>query len=333
LMGNALKKALECYMKADSLDRLPDNKGRVKPKFSSKIVDRTLSFKLAFPDAGAYYYNKKDYLNAIDMFEQYMRYPSIPYLKGRGLEKDTMINLLKFNSAISATFAKRMDIAAKYFEEVKDSVKSDDDRAMVYANLSAAYESMKDTTNMLRIYQLGARKFPREQYYTNNLINHYIARNSLPDALTWINSSLEQDSKSAALWNLKGRILEKEMDKSTLTDKSDLLKGVLACYEKAIEIDPNFADALGSIGRIYYNKAVEELQKVNEIKDDKKYKAEKTKLKVSFEKARPYFEKALQQSPNDKDYVTALRGIYYNLDNDAKYKEMDELYRQLTTKK
>ncbi len=319
LMGESLKKALECYIKADSLDRLPDKKGRVRPKYTQKIVDRTLSFQRAFPDAGAFYYQKKDYLKAIDMFEQYMRYPHIPFLKGRGLENDTLINVLKFNSGFSATQAKRLDIAAKFFEQIKDSVKSDEERAVIYANLSTSYESMKDTANMLRIYQLGATKFPKEQYYTKNLINYYIAKKKMGDALQWINKSLEQDEKSAVLWNLKGRILE--------NDKN--VEEAMKCYEKAIELDPELADALGSIGRIYYNNAVEELQRVNEIKDDKKYKVEKNKLKASFEKAKPYLEKAHKLEPNFKDYIVALRGIYYNIDNNAKYKEMEELYNKL----
>lgn len=335
LMGESLKKAVECYIKADSLDRLPDKKGRVKPKFSAKIVDRTLKFQKAFTDAGAYFYNKKEYLKAIDMFEQYMRYPHIPFLKGRGLEKDTLINTLKFNSAISAAYAKRMDIAARYFEELKDTIESEEDRKMIYANLSLAYEQLKDTANMLRIYQLGAKKYPREQApnYSRNLINHYILKNSLDEALVWINESLRLEENSAPLWNLKGRILDKELEKYPEPERSEKLKEVMACYEKAIELDPNMADALGSIGRIFYNKAVEDLTKVNEIKDDKKYKAEKAKLKASFEKAKPYFEKAHKVEPTDKDYITALRGIYYNTGEDAKYKEMEELYNKIVLKK
>ena len=154
------------------------------------------------------------------------------------------------------------------------------------------------------------------------------------DALKWINASLEQDEKNAALWHLKGRIIEKEIDSNPkATNNEEKLKEVIACYEKAIEIDPNMAEALGNLGRIYYNTAVDELQKVNEIKDDKKYKVEKAKLKAIFEKPKPYFERAYKLEPENGSFITALRGIYYNTDDNAKYKEMDEKFKKLSEKK
>lgn len=136
----------------------------------------------------------------------------------------------------------------------------------------------------------------------------------MDEAMTWIEKAISQDEKSGALWNVKGRILEndKKMDEA------------IASYEKAIELDPEMADPLGNIGRIIYNSAVEELERVNAIKDDRLYLKEKAKLKDIFSKALPYFEKAYELNPKERDYVIALRGIYYNLGQDAKYKEMEE---------
>jgi tetratricopeptide (TPR) repeat protein len=330
LMGESLKKALQYYTVADSLDRLPDKKGKVKPKYTQKIVDKVLRFRLAFPDAGAHFYRQNQYMKAVDMFEQYINYPKLPFLRGRGLENDTLITTLKYNSALSALTANRYDVAAKYLEEVKDSIKDEKERSYIYLNLSEVYQKMKDSTNMLRMYQLGARKFPKERYYTSNLINHYINKEAMGEALVWINSSLEQDANSAVLWHLKGRIIEKEIDKNPKApENAEKMKEVIACYEKAIELDPKMVEGLVNIGRIYYNTAVEELQKVNDIKDDKKYKAEKAKLKAIFEKPKPYFEKAYELEPENRECIIALRAIYYNTDNNAKYKEMDDKYNKL----
>ena len=58
-----------------------------------------------------------------------------------------------------------------------------------------------------------------------------------------------------------------------------------------------------------FNKAVEELERVNAIKDDRVYLKEKAKLKDIFAKALPYFEKAYELNPKERDYVIALRGI------------------------
>ncbi len=336
VMGESLKKALEYYTKADSLDNLPDKKGRIKPKFSEKIVERTLKVRPVFPDVGADFHKQSQFMKAVDMFDLYINYSKIPYLRkrGLGLEHDTLINTLKYYSGISAVKAQRYDLVSKYFEDIKDSIKDEDERAYVYLSLSDSYRRLNDSVNLLRIYQLGARNFPKDKFYSTNLINHYINRNAMGDALKWINASLEQDEKNAALWHLKGRIIEKEIDSNPkATNNEEKLKEVIACYEKAIEIDPNMAEALGNLGRIYYNTAVDELQKVNEIKDDKKYKVEKAKLKAIFEKPKPYFERAYKLEPENGSFITALRGIYYNTDDNAKYKEMDEKFKKLSEKK
>jgi tetratricopeptide (TPR) repeat protein len=187
------------------------------------------------------------------------------------------------------------------------------DSKWIYARLSDDYSQLKDTVNMLRLFKAGAQKFPEESYYVRSLINYYINQNKMDEALSWINAAIDLDQKSAVLWNVKGRIME-----------SKNIEEAKACYQKSIDLDPNFAEALGNLGRIYYNKAVEELDRINAIRDDKKYKAEKLKLKTTFETPRPYFEKAYSINPNERDYVIALRGIYYNLGMDAQYQEMDK---------
>lgn len=319
LMGEAVKQALGYYLVADSLDKLPDAKGKVKPKFGEKIVDRVSAFQRTFTEAGSHFYEGKEYMKAFDMFNQYLNYPNIPFLKDKGLEKDTLRTLITYYCALSATQAGKPEIAVKYYEIVKDSI----DSPWIYARLSEDYANMKDSANMLRMYQLGAAKFPQEQFYTRNLINYYISLNKMSEAMTWIDAAIKSDEKSAVLWNVKGRILE--------NDKK--VEEAIKCYEKALELDPELSDAMGNIGRIYYNRAVEELERVNAIKDDRTYIKEKAKMKAIFEKPRPYFEKARTFNPEERDYIIALRGIYYNLQMTKDYDTMDKLLKEKTAEK
>jgi len=315
LMAESLKAAIGYYAKADSLDQLPDAKGKIKPKFRSKIAEKAKEFQRGFTDGGSYFYEQKQFKKALDMFSTYVQYPSMPFMKGKGCEKDTLIPLITYYCGLCATQCEAPQIAVKYYEQIKDSV----DSKWVYARLTDDYTSLKDTANMVRMYQLGAKKFPEEPYYVRNMVNYYINTNKMSEALVWINQAIEQDPKSAVLWNVKGRIQE--------NDKN--IEDAKACFNKALELDPNLADALGNIGRIYYNQAVEELDRINTIREDKKYRAEKVRLKELFAIPRPYFEKAHAINPKERDYVIALRGIYYNLDMDAKYQEMDSLLKTM----
>ena len=314
LMASAIESAQKYYLIADSLDKLPNAKGKIAPKYHAKIVEKVKTLQRGFTEGGSYYYEQKDYKNALRFFSAYINYPNIPQMEGLGLEKDTLLPLITYYCGLCATQAELPAEAVKYYEVVKDKM----DSKWIYARLCDDYSQLKDTANMLRMFKLGAQKFPEESYYVRSLINYYINQNKMEDALSWINAAIDLDQKSAVLWNVKGRILEnKNIEESK------------ACYQKSIDMDPNFAEALGNLGRIYYNKAVEELDRINAIRDDKKYKAEKAKLKTSFETPKPYFEKAYQLNPDERDYVIALRGIYYNLGMDAKYQEMDKKLKNM----
>lgn len=314
VMASAIESAQKYYLIADSLDKLPNAKGKIAPKYHAKIVEKVKGLQRGFTEGGSFYYEQKDFKNALRFFSAYINYPNIPQMQGLGLEKDTLLPLITYYCGLCATQAELPAEAVKYYEVVKDKM----DSKWIYARLCDDYSQLKDTVNMLRMFKLGAQKFPEESYYVRSLINYYINQNKMDDAMSWINAAIDLDQKSAVLWNVKGRILEnKNIEESK------------ACYQKSIDLDPNFAEALGNLGRIYYNKAVEELDRINAIRDDKKYKAEKAKLKTSFETPRPYFEKAYQLNPDERDYVIALRGIYYNLGMDAKYQEMDKKLKNM----
>jgi len=309
LMAVSIENAFNSYMTADSLDKLPNAKGKVAPKYHAKIIDKVKGLQRGFTEGGSFYYEQKDYKNALKFFDAYLNYQFIPQMAGLDLEKDTLIPLITYYCGLCATQAEMPAVAVKYYEIVKDNM----DSKWIYARLSDDYSQLKDTVNMIRLFKLGAQKFPEEQYYVRSLINYYINQNKMDEALNWINAAIKLDSTSAVLWNVKGRILETRNLEESKT-----------CYQKSIAYDPKFAEALGNLGRIYYNKAVEDLDRINSIRDDKKYKIEKAKLKTTFEVPLPYFEKAYQLNPNERDFVIALRGIYYNLGLEAKYKEMDE---------
>jgi len=329
LMASSVENAVQSFIVADSLDQLPNKKGKIAPKYHSKIVDKVKALQRGFTEGGSYYYDQKDYKNALKFFDAYINYQYLPQMKGLGLEKDTLIPLITYYCGLCASQAEMPAVAVKYFEVVKDGKES----KYLYARLSDDYSQLKDTVNMLRMFKLGVQKFPEEPYYVRNLINYYINQGKMAEALTWINQAIQLDPKSAILWNVKGRILESS-NSDVKNDKGDIivpadLEEAKACYQKAIDMDPSFSEALGNLGRIYYNKAVEELARINAIRDDKKYKAEKLKLKAMFQVPLPYFEKAYALSPDERENVIALRGIYYNLEMNAKYEEMDKKLKSM----
>ncbi len=320
LMAKSLANCYDSFVIADSLDQMPNDKGKVKPKFRKSITEMVKAMQNGFINSGSFYFKKQDYQSAIRMFEYYLDYPNLKFWTEEeklGYQKDTMIDEIQYYCGASASQDGDSKTAIKYFTMLLDVYKPQED---MYQFLIYEYGRLKDSVNLLEMYKMGVQKFPQNPFYARSLINVYLNKNDLAEALIWIDKAIEEDSVNATLWDVKGRIYESQKN----------LEEAERCFLKAIEMDPDFEPALGNVGRIYYNRAVEELDRVNAIRDDKIYRREKAKMKEVFEKPLPYMEKAHKFNPEERDYIIALRGIYYNLGKgyEKKYEEMDTLMKQ-----
>ena len=96
-------------------------------------------------------------------------------------------------------------------------------------------------------------------------------------------------------------------------EKQDL---ALADYKKAIELDPNNFDAQFNLGVYNYNRAADAYTKASKM-DLKTYqvlgKKYESEGKKHFEASVPYFEKALQLQPEDRNTLVSLQKVYFRL--------------------
>ena len=124
-----------------------------------------------------------------------------------------------------------------------------------------------------------------------------------------MNAAIQKDPNNAQLYDVMGRVYEGLKDYAKAEE----------FFTKAYSLDSENADILSNLGRVYYNQGVNKLGEANAITDSQKYQEESAKAKALFEKAMPYFEKVHQLKPDDRDCMTALRGIYYNLNMGDKF--------------
>lgn len=340
LMATALMKCYDCMEIADSLDQAPNAKGKVRPKFRKQIVEIVDVIKPGFINAGGFYFKNQQYENAIAAFEYYLDYPNLPFWeeeKRQALATDSMIPTMQYYCGACASQSNNSELALKYFDILDKTYQAENrpvkEQEEMFQFMIYEYGRLKDSVALLDMYKIGVQRFPFNTFYARSLVNEYLSKNDLNSALDWIDLAINQGDSTAIFFNLKAQILEHKGD----------VKAAEQFYLKAIEKDPEFADAMGSLGRIYYNEAVEELDRVNAIKNDREYRAAKAKMETFFLKPLPYMEKAHQVNPQERDYIVALRGIYYNLQNiyygakktalskeyEAKYKEMDAKMKSL----
>lgn len=326
---NSIAKEYEYFMKCYEIDILPNEKGKVKPKYADEIRANLLMCRNSFIDAGNYYSKKEDFAAAVKSFETYLSYNDLPVMapiskKDEPLKKDTTYHSIVFWAGYSSynLFLKDKD-AAMSEKSVKYMSAGLNDgfgytaeyKLPMYKILDAGLDLKKDTTSRISNLEKAIAEYPNEGDFYKQLLNIYLGRNDIPKAMECLDKSIAINPKDASMYEIKGQLLEIKED----------FEGAVANYQKALDVDPNMATSYGNMGRVYYNMAAKEQMKAVDIKDMKKYNEQMAKAKPYFEKAAPCFEKFREANPDDKDNLKALRTIYYNLNQGAKFDELDKI--------
>ena len=147
----------------------------------------------------------------------------------------------------------------------------------------------------------GLNLFPKEPYYSVNLINTYIVQNKYDEARTFLLQAIELNPENPQLYDVMGKLYEESNEEEALK-----------WFGKALEVDPNYVESLCNIGRIYYNEAVE----LSDKEEGGVAVAQKKRTEL-LNKALPYLEKAYGINPDASYYL--LGNIYYALGDNAKY--------------
>jgi len=317
-MYSALNEVYPYFAKAYELDKLPDAKGKVKPKFT-KDMKAILKANLPYYiNGGAYFFEQRDYKKAYAFFDQYVTISDSPMMKDG--EKAGDLSVVDSNyyyaNYYAAIASSQIDDHAAAISAMKRASQIDFKRNEVLQLLADEYNKAEDNANFEKTLNEGLALYPKESYYILNLINIYINSNQNEKAVEYINTAIQNDPENAQLYDVAGRVYE-----SSLKDPAKAEE----FFKKAIELEGDNAEFQSNLGRIYFNQGVSQLDEANNIADVKKYNEEKEKAKDLFRKALPFFEKAYQLDPDMGDNKMALRSIYYNLDMGDKFEEMDKI--------
>lgn len=314
--GQAILESIPYFLQAMKLDSLPDEKGKVKPKFSREIKDIIRDYYTTpqnLYEYAAYLFDtKKDYINAHKVFDIYLSIPKMPMMKNE-IKIDTNYVKIQYYSAASASQADLHADAIKIFEDIKNK---GFEEKFIYQMLYQEYMTAKDTVNYVRILNEGYQRFPSEPWFLQNLINYYIFSNKIPEAMTYLNSAIQRDPNNAEYLLIKGKLADQ------LGNSDD----ARAAFDQAVKLNPNLAEGYSEIGRLIYNKAVKMFDDANNIKDLKLYNVAKKKAETALGESIPFYKKAAEINPKEVEYKKNLKTIYYRLRMD---KEFDAIEKEI----
>lgn len=311
--GEAIMEAYKYFLIADSLDRLPNEKGKIKPRFTKKIKENIKDFYTGQHNLiayGASLFDGKNYKGAYDVFKTYLAIPKLPLMNNE-IAIDTTYNMIKYYTAIAATNNQDHENAIKLYQDLKDDKY---ETKNVYQLLAEEYRTTKDTVNYVNTLKEGFAVFKDEPWFLQNIINHYIYSDKIEEASKYLDDAIAASPNVPQYYYVKGNIDER-MGK---------MEDARKAFDKAIELDPKMAEAYGGIGRLIFNEAVQVLNNAVTIKDNKLYQKEKDKADSIFRQSMPFLKKAVELNPTDIDFKNALKQLYYRLDMQQEYQDISK---------
>ena len=317
--GNAIKESYEYFLKAYEIDQLPNAKGKVKPRFTKKIKDNLKEYYNSQWNLiawGAHLFDSKDYKGAFDAFNMFLDIPKLPVINNEISMTDSTYRMIKYYSGLSATYMKDSEKAIAIYEDLKDD---NFETKNVYQLLADEYRNVKDTVKYLAALEEGFNLYNDEPWFLQNIINHYIFADKIKEAADYLDRAIQQAPNVAQYHYVKGNVEERLGN----------IPEARAAFDKALELQPDMADAYAGIGRLIFNEAVEILKVADDIRDNRLYNAEVEKANAIFKQSQPFFEKACELNPKEVDYKQALKMLYYRLGMTEKYdaisKEIEEM--------
>lgn len=316
-----LVKAIDAYAKAGEYGMQPDEKGKVKPKYQKEVKRNLEQYGKYLINEGLASYNAKDYKQAAKLWTKYLEVPTYPVMAGVGMEKDTLYNEIKYYVVDAASRVPELKpLAIKSMEELRDAGYKEES---MYEWLAGEYKDAKQMDKYVANLQNGMKKFPKNQFLMGSLINYYIESKKESEAVAYLDEAVKNDPKNAQYLSVKGNLL---MNMKKFDD-------AITAFNQAAAVDPNNASAYSGLGIVYVTKGEDINEKADDIKDPKKYKAERARAKAEFEKAIPYLQKARALDPKDLNNLRVLRAAYLRVDNGVEYKKIDAEVKALEESK
>lgn len=198
----------------------------------------------------------------------------------------------------------------------------------LYFDLSTIHLMNKDTASALKIIAEGIAKYPTKANLRTREIEISLMQGKDVEAVSKITAAIANEPKNKSLYYYAGITYAKIADnyarqalkkgiapaeKTALVAKKteNYTKGI-EMYKKALEIDPNYADAALGIGYVMVNPAIDVYNAANAlpVSKQKEYDAAIAKSNALFEEAKPYLLKAVELNPKSVDALTNLKNYY-----------------------
>ena len=292
----------------DSLDRLPDARGKVKLKYRDRSAELLNIYRPNLFNGGVFFMKKHNFSRAYDFFDTYINSAVKPmFARYQYAERDKRLPEAAYWASYCGYKLEKPQLTLRHtYQALKDSVHL----PYMLQYLSETYKLEKDTARYVQTLKDGFSKYPKFPFFFPRLIDYYSHIGAYDEAMKSCDEALQTDSVNTLF----------RYAKSSLLLTMGRYKQSFAISKALIAENDTLADAYLNAGLALFDQAVELDKKTQS--GSKKY----NQILELYRKAMPYLEKYRAMAPDQKDkWALPLYTIYLNLNMGKQFDEIDKL--------
>ena len=308
---NYTRQLFEVALQFDSVEAVPDKKGRKNLEFRKGHKDYLAHIRSNLYNGGIWFLNKQKYQDAYKFFDCYIDCAEQPMFKSYNyMEKDKHLPTAAYYAVYSGYKMKNPKATLHHsYMALKDTVHYN----YMLQYLAETYALEKDTARYVASLKEGFKRVPTFPFFFPRLVDHYVDNAQLDSAMVVVDEALtvvpDSDLYLAAKSNL-------------LLDQGKL-KECIEVSQKVIDVNPEMPEPYYNVGICYFNQAVEQ------DKNSQNSRQVKAQVEGDYKKALPYLVKDRELEPKEQGkWAFPLYTIYLNLNMGKEFDEIDKVMRQ-----
>lgn len=317
-MYNLLLDWYKFDLKADSIQQIPNEKGKTSDEVRRKHAQDIHRCMPALIQAGIYYFNnRRDYPMAYKIFDAYFTMGENPVVKAY-IDNDSIYHQRKaYYSFFPALAAYNMQDWTKTLKYATAAVDDEENGELATQFICDSYGEMGDSVKWLEAVKAGLLKYPSSDYFYTKLVYYY--RNNRSELEEFVKDMIKIDPEKSYNYFVLGLIAQQNNDYEKAIEQ----------YAIAIEKEPAMTEAINNIGLCYMKEATEFMDSKKDLNfRSAEYKKALQEEKEYYKKALPYIEKLRELEPgNISKWGILLYQIYYKLSMDKEYNDIEKMLK------
>lgn len=319
-MFNNLCKWIDYSVIADSLQQIPDAKGKTKNDVRKNMVSGLVAYSENLFVGGVTYLQQNNFDKSFALLDKYMSLENLDILK-EAMANDANFVENKgrnaFYTAYSAYSKEDWKNCLKYAQMVPLDDEKNGELAMQFICLS--YESLGDTANWIKSLQNGILKFPTNESFYSSLLGYYAGKDN--SALEgFVKEMIETDPNKATNYYILGCLAQQNQEYDKAIEQ----------YKIALEKDDKMSESYNNICVCIMAKA-SDLENQNMKVDPRSAAGKKLSAQVDeiVKQTIPYYEKWREVKPEDvAKWGNGLYGVYYRLRMNKEFDEIEKVLKE-----